>query len=335
MAGIVSNAYTRVTASKSEFNWKIDNYSNLNKKPKEFLKSPEFKVDESENLFYLELYPSGFQPDSSGQYKFADIFLCQVRGEALECRCQILFWGDGEPAVIVKPGMCSFDADSKKFLIPKVFPIDETSAVLVKDYMELRLDVTIFTNECESSVNVSIDISSDESPRLDCSRLFLTKHLSDMSFRSKCGKLVAAHKAIVASASQVFAKRLVQNELENNVYITVFEYETLIEMLRYIYTGQPKETISTHVICNLVEAADTYAMKGLKSKCEKMLISSLTTENAISVHKTAYLHDCTHLLEKVKEFIKFRSQEITESDEMYGLLGDCMEVDLIKSMLKK
>ncbi|CAB0041364.1 unnamed protein product [Trichogramma brassicae] len=171
------------------------------------------------------------------------MFLCQVRGEALECHCQILFWGDGEPAVIVKPGTCSFDANSKKCLIPKVFPLDETSAVLVKDFMDLRCDVTIFTNEGESYL---IDISSDEGPRLDCSRLFPNKHLSDMSFRSKCGKLMAAHKAIVASASPKFAKSYVQNELENNVYKTVLEYETFTEMLRYIYTGQPKETITIH-----------------------------------------------------------------------------------------
>ena len=78
-----------------------------------------------------------------------------------------------------------------------------------------------------------------------------------------CGKVLNAHKNILATASDIFAAMFTHDMLEkksNSIRITDIDYDVLKEMLRFIYMGQVEnmETIAS----DLFIAADKYNNQG-------------------------------------------------------------------------
>ncbi|XP_014237847.1 speckle-type POZ protein A-like [Trichogramma pretiosum] len=137
--------------------------------------------------------------------------------------------------------------------------------------------------------------------------IFLNEKLSDVKLRTACGKEIPAHRVLLANASPVFKAMFSHDMLENNnkvVNITDISYDAAVEMLRYIYKGSVVETQEFSLTAEVLAAADKYQLKGLKNKCERILGSNLSTENAFVALKIARTYSSNHLKKQAVDFVR-------------------------------
>ena len=122
----------------------------------------------------------------------------------------------------------------------------------------------------------------------DLQSLLFSKDLSDVEI--KCGEeTFDAHQAILSARSPVFG-RMLRNEMTEKksklVEIKELEPRVLAEMLKFIYTGSSKvteEDPDLQMTADLLVAAERYQLEILKSMCESILASCVTTENCLQV----------------------------------------------------
>ena len=124
----------------------------------------------------------------------------------------------------------------------------------------------------------------------DLQSLFLSKDLSDVQI--KCGnQTFDAHQAILSARSPVFG-RMLQNEMteKKNKLVEIKEIAPMVmsALLTFIYTGSSKvtedgEDPNLQMTADLLVAAERYQLEILKSMCESILASNVTTENCLQV----------------------------------------------------
>ena len=121
---------------------------------------------------------------------------------------------------------------------------------------------------------------------------------------------IAAHKAVLAARSPVFAA-MFQNEMQENssneVVVTDMEPDALKQMLQFIYTGRCQIGAWTE---DLFFAADKYDIKDLKEICEDELRMKLCVDNAIRFLILSDLHRATKLKKKSISFINQNAVEV-------------------------
>lgn len=66
--------------------------------------------------------------------------------------------------------------------------------------------------------------------------------------------------------------------------------EAFKDFLRYLYTDSVLEI--KNLVIELLELADYYEVKGLKTLCEAELMSGLTEENSADIFLNAHLYRC-------------------------------------------
>ncbi|XP_014227693.1 speckle-type POZ protein-like [Trichogramma pretiosum] len=89
----------------------------------------------------------------------------------------------------------------------------------------------------------------------------------------------------------------------------------LVELLRYIYTGGV-ETREVSLVIDLLTAADKYQVNELKNKCEELLNSNLSTENALEILKIADKYDMKSFKKIATDFIKLHIIGPSNSDDL-------------------
>ncbi|XP_014237850.1 uncharacterized protein LOC106659688 [Trichogramma pretiosum] len=162
-----------------------------------------------------------------------------------------------------------------------------------------------------------IDMNQVSVPKYYFNEIYLDKNLSDVKLRSSCGKEIPAHRVVLAAASPVFKAMFSHDMVENksqSVDMNDISYDAVVEMLRYIYTGSVK-TQEFSLTTEVLTAADKYQLDDLKNKCEQILISTLSTENAINVLKVADKYNLSLMKRKVVDFVKHKITESSDSDK--------------------
>ncbi|KAL7286622.1 hypothetical protein TKK_0019120 [Trichogramma kaykai] len=316
MPSTSNKAHTR------EFTWTINDYSKLDVHPKVCIKSPEFKVDSSEKVFYVKFFPLGYEVEpSTGLIPYAGMILCQASAESFNFSCKVKLLVDDDPVVIARSVKTSFNQHTKRLEFPQLFPIQDLSEVISdEDVMVIRFELTIYTKECKSmKPNPNREITL----RLKLDSLFLNENLSDVNLRTACGKCIPAHKAILASASPIFHNMFTHEMLENEtdlVDITDISNEVLIEMLRYIYLGSID--VKVPVVCELLGAANKYDIQVMKTMCEKLLLENLSIENARDVYKAATKYDSNYLKNEAIKCFYDDSVEMIKSVKQPSLFDE-------------
>ncbi|XP_049946780.1 uncharacterized protein LOC126442788 [Schistocerca serialis cubense] len=116
---------------------------------------------------------------------------------------------------------------------------------------------------------------------------------------------VAAHRAVLAAASPVFAAMFAHDMLEascGQVSIDDVEGPVLRLLVAYTYTLQAPHL--PDMAAQLLSAADKYGLSGLKAACERQLISQLAVETAAATAVTAMRHSCPDATRAAVAFIK-------------------------------
>lgn len=134
---------------------------------------------------------------------------------------------------------------------------------------------------------------------------FNSKLFSDFTLISADEQKYPVHRCIIAARSEVLKKMLSSSMSESKTKQAVMEDikgNTLIEMLRFIYTGTVENLES--IASNLLYAAEKYDLTELKLRCADELIKTLSSENVFKSLVLADQCNAERLKQKCFEFIK-------------------------------
>ena len=148
----------------------------------------------------------------------------------------------------------------------------------------------------------------------------------------------SAHKCILAARSPVFLAQFfgaMKEKSDTTIEIKEMEAPVFKALLDFIYNDtfsgfeEIKESNEKHnpkLLCqHLLAAADRYGLERLKLICEKMLCSSIHTNNVVTLFALAERHSCNHLKATCLKFLS--SPEILEgvaaTEQFQFLIGSC------------
>jgi hypothetical protein len=116
------------------------------------------------------------------------------------------------------------------------------------------------------------------------------------------------HKLILASQSDVFKAMLFTNQFTENITGTVqvddINAKTIKTVIKYMY--QKKITEDEAMDLNLIVAANKYNIVDLVSKCEKIILLTMSMKNIMDILAIAKLLPTPNLFEKARLFFSER-----------------------------
>lgn len=110
---------------------------------------------------------------------------------------------------------------------------------------------------------------------------------------------IRAHKVVLATGSTIWHNLFDSDQTLTNITINDFDYETVKQLIEYIYTGTAKQATD-----QLLIAADKYGVNGLKELCEEQLIELINMETIGTVLELAERYKANKLLEEAEKFLK-------------------------------
>ncbi|XP_049944398.1 speckle-type POZ protein-like [Schistocerca serialis cubense] len=147
---------------------------------------------------------------------------------------------------------------------------------------------------------------------------------------------VAAHRAVLAAASPVFAAMFAHDMLEascGRVRIDDVEGPVLRLLVAYTYTLQaPQLPDTAH---QLLAAAEKYGLSALKAACERQLISQLAVETAAATAVRAVRHSCPDVTRAAVAFIKDHLQVVATQGWADAVLEYPQEVNEVVRLLSE
>ena len=120
--------------------------------------------------------------------------------------------------------------------------------------------------------------------------IFNNELLSDVKFivpvsisESESQKMIPAHKFVLAIGSPVFCAMFFGEmaETENSIELPDCEYESLLELFRYLYTDEVNLTGSN--VMHVLYLAKKYTLPSLADKCSAYLHENLGASNVFSI----------------------------------------------------
>ena len=167
--------------------------------------------------------------------------------------------------------------------------------------------------------------------------IFNNKLLSDVKFivpasncESESQKMIPAYKFVLAISSPVFYAMFFGEmaETKNSIELPDCEYESLLELFRYLYTDEANLTGSN--VMHVLYLAKKYMLPSLADKCSAFLHENLGASNVFSILPHAKKLDDQELENRCWEVIEKHTEEAVTSDEFVTL-----ERSLVESVVKK
>ena len=167
--------------------------------------------------------------------------------------------------------------------------------------------------------------------------IFNNELLSDVKFivpasnsESESQKMIPAHKFVLAIGSPVFYAMFFGEmaETKNSIELPDCEYESLLELFRYLYTDEVNLTGSN--VMHVLYLAKKYILPSLADKCSAYLHENLGVSNVFSILPHAKKFDDQDLENRCWEVIEEHTEEAVTSDEFVTL-----DRSLVESVVKK
>ena len=184
----------------------------------------------------------------------------------------------------------------------------------VDDHIKQRA-IFMFNNDLLSDVNLVVGASIDES-------------LESAPKKSKMA--IPAHKMVLAVCSPVFFAMFCGDlaERSESVYLPDCEYEGVLEMLRYIYGGEPELNESN--VMQVLYVAKKYLVNSLAVKCIEFLRGNLDTANVFCVLSHAQQYGEKILVDQCWEMIDLETEDVVKSDGFVTI-----ERSLLEALVKR
>ncbi|KAJ8680748.1 hypothetical protein QAD02_016535 [Eretmocerus hayati] len=203
---------------------------------------------------------------------------------------------------------------------------------------DLSNEVLAHTNDqlivlCEI-YNISDPESVHQSCQRSCSfkRFLNNEECSDIKVIVN-NEIIHAHKVILMSSSDVLAAMFEHDTIEskeNIIKIDDIEKDVMIELMRFIYTGQVCNM--ERIVEELLVAADKYAIDDLKVKCSKYLCRVLSYENVLRLMSFANHYNVHDLLEQAFDFFITHKKNVVRIHNFEDML-DNVESKLVARII--
>ncbi|KAM8717856.1 hypothetical protein ACLKA7_004540 [Drosophila subpalustris] len=197
----------------------------------------------------------------------------------------------------------------------------ESKSYLLNDKFVLDCEINLI----ESPVTSFEQVNSIKVPACnlteDLGALLETKKFADVTIVTADDHKIPAHKNILSARSKVFAAMFthsMKENTENCVDIGDFSADVIMELLRFIYTGESPNL--KEMTADLIIAADKYELHRLKAMCASSLSDNLSIETAPIVLKAADLYNMEDLKSKAIRFIKSNIHKIKETNNWKELI---------------
>jgi len=167
----------------------------------------------------------------------------------------------------------------------------------------------------------------------DFKLMYNNPEFSDVRFICKDG-VINAHKVVLASRCERFRAMFsrFRESQQNEIHLEDIEYDTLLLVMEWIYTGTASVTRRNAV--NLLIISNMYGLKELKSRCEFFLWHYIDIENVIDLYTTATLHQAPQLSQVSEEFIIRNFSKLSSTNSYQNLPAE-MKATLQINMKKK
>ena len=170
--------------------------------------------------------------------------------------------------------------------------------------------------------------------------IFNNELLSDVKFivpvsisESESQKMIPAHKFVLAIGSPVFCAMFFGEmaETENAIELPDCEYESLLELFRYLYTDEVNLTGSN--VMHVLYLAKKYMLPSLADKCGAYLQENLEASNVFSILPHAKKFQDQDLENRCWKVIEEHTEEAVTSDEFVTLDRSLVECVVKKEVL--
>ena len=150
--------------------------------------------------------------------------------------------------------------------------------------------------------------------------------LSDVNFvvPVSCGetetkKVIPAHKFVLAISSPVFYAMFYGQmaETKNSIELLDCEYESLLEVFRFMYTD--KVNLSGSNVMQVLYLADKYMVPSLAEKCKEYLRDNLDASNVFCILPYAQKYEDKDLEDRCWKVIEMDTEEAVTSDDFVTL----------------
>ncbi len=173
--------------------------------------------------------------------------------------------------------------------------------------------------------------------RARTSFIFNTEILSDVKFvvsvstcESESKKVIPAHKFVLAISSPVFFAMFYGQmaETTDSIELPDCEYESLLELFRYLYSDEVK--LSGSNVMQVLYLANKYMLPSLAEKCNEYLRDNLKASNVFCILPHAQKFDDKDLEDRCWEVIEKQTEEAVTSDEFVTV-----ERSLVETVVKR
>ena len=174
-----------------------------------------------------------------------------------------------------------------------------------------------------------------------CESIFNQELLSDVKFvvrdsqgGSESKKIyIPAHKFVLAVSSPVFYAMFYGElaETKDSVEISDCEYESLLELFRFIYSDEANLTPDN--VIQLMYLAKKYMVPSLADKCSAYLQGNLSATNVFAVLQDAQKYEEKDLLAHCWKVIEKETEEAVKSDGFVTIEGSVLEEMVEKDSL--
>ena len=173
-----------------------------------------------------------------------------------------------------------------------------------------------------------------------CQSIFNQELLSDVKFivrdsqgGSESIKKIPAHKFVLAISSPVFFAMFYGElaETKDSVEISDCEYESLLELLRFIYSDEAN--LNPDNVMQVMYLAKKYMLPSLVDRCSAYLQSNLNASNVFQVLPAAQKYEEKCLLDHCWKVVEKETEEAVKSDAFVTIERSVLEELIEKDSL--
>lgn len=308
---------TQLNITKISYTWTVKGFSKLPEAPGTSIESAAcFASPDDPVRWYLELFPRGHTKAWKEHVSLFLVLLASDKGQKAEADAEFTFFlldGSGERQVGKGPDIHKFTPENSwgyEDFVDRKLLFDSTKKLLPDDELTVYVEVRIFQ---KSDVKTVLSAAPRCRLQQNLHDLFENQQFSDVTLNVG-GKEIKAHRNILVARSPVFAAMFehdMREKLQSRVDITDVDYDTMLEVVRFIYTGRTPSTDG--MADQLLIAADKYALGRLKTMCEGALYSELSVETAAETFAIADVYNCDQLKAHAIDFINTHSVSVMET----------------------
>ncbi|KAJ0975518.1 hypothetical protein J5N97_017483 [Dioscorea zingiberensis] len=162
---------------------------------------------------------------------------------------------------------------------------------------------------------------------------------TDIIVKPGTGPAIPAHKAVLATRSEIFRTMLSSDECkapaEDTIILPELNHEELKCLLEFLYSGSLASDDAGKHVYSLLTAADKYEIGFLREFCEQRLLESLGPENAFQVLEVSEVCSSSLLKKQAMDFIvkNVECLAFTTRYDAFAMKNPHLSVEILRALL--